>query len=212
MINLIDALRENNIQCKGVIHVGGHKAQEYDTYKEGGLINQIWIEGNPQFHYEIVSKIGNDENVLIFNELIYDEEKEVKFGLANNGASSSILPLKLHKEYYPNIRYDGYMLKQCKRLDNLMSEHNVNLSLYNGLVMDVQGVELNVIKSFGDNIKNLDFIESEVNVEELYEGCCLIDELDTYLNSHGFERIITAMWENGAVGWGDALYVKKLKI
>ena len=35
--------------------------------------------------------------------------------------------------------------------------------------MDVQGVELNVIKSFGDNIKNLEFIQSEVNVEELYK-------------------------------------------
>jgi hypothetical protein len=209
MIDLISALKDNNIQPKGVIHVGGHKAQEYEEYKDAGLINQIWIEGNPHFHHEIISKIGEDKNVLIFNELIYDIEKEVKFGLANNGASSSILPLKVHKKYYPNIQYDGYILKTCKRLDNLMNDEKVDLSLYNGLVMDVQGVELNVIKSFGDNIKNLEFILSEVNVEELYEGCCLIEELDSYMKSYGFERIITDMWDDGAVGWGDALYIKK---
>ena len=209
MIDLITALKDNNIQPKGVIHVGGHKAQEYEEYRAAGLINQIWIEGNPHFHNEIVSKIGEDKNVLIFNELIYDVEKEVEFGLANNGASSSILPLKIHKKYYPNIQYDGYISKKCKRLDNLMYEEKVNLSLYNGLVMDVQGVELNVIKSFGDNIKNLEFIQSEVNVEELYEGCCLIEVLDSYLGSHGFERLITAMWDDGAVCWGDALYIKK---
>jgi hypothetical protein len=90
-----------------------------------------------------------------------------------------------------------------------MNDEKVDLSLYNGLVMDVQGVELNVIKSFGENIKNLDFIQSEVNVEELYEGCCLIEELDSYMKSYGFERIITDMWDDGAVGWGDALYIKK---
>lgn len=210
MIDLISSLKEHNIQAKGVIHVGGHQAQEYDEYKAAGLDNQIWIEGNPQFHYQIVSKIGNDENVLIFNELIYDTEKEVEFGIANNGASSSILPLKKHKEYYPNVRYDGYLTKKCKRLDNLMNEKQVDLSLYNGLVMDVQGVELNVIKSFGDYIKGLEFIQSEVNVEELYEGCCLIEELDSYLLGYGFERIITKMWDNGSVGWGDALYIKKI--
>lgn len=209
MIDLQIALKDNNIQTKGVIHIGGHKAQEYEEYKNAGLINQIWVEGNPHFYHEIIFKIGNDDNVLIFNELIYDVEKEVEFGLANNGASSSILPLKIHKKYYPNIHYDGYISKKCKRLDNLMYDEKVDLSLYNGIVMDVQGVELNVIKSFGENIKNLDFIQSEVNVEELYEGCCLINELDDYLNSYGFERIITAMWDDGAVGWGDALYIKK---
>jgi hypothetical protein len=55
----------------------------------------------------------------------------------------------------------------------------------------------------------LEFILSEVNVEELYEGCCLIEELDSYMKSYGFERIITDMWDDGAVGWGDALYIKK---
>ena len=168
MINLVSALKDNNIQPKGVIHVGGHKAQEYEEYKTAGLVNQIWIEGNPHFYNEIVSKIGEDKNIQIFNELIYDVEKEVKFGLANNGASSSILPLKVHKKYYPNIHYDGYISKKCKRLDNLMNDEKVDLSLYNGLVMDVQGVELNVIKSFGDNIKNLEFILSEVNLSLIH--------------------------------------------
>jgi hypothetical protein len=29
------------------------------------------------------------------------------------------------------------------------------------------------------------------------------------MKSYGFERIITDMWDDGAVGWGDALYIKK---
>ena len=97
---------------------------------------------------------------------------------------------------------------KTKRLDSLILEHNLDITKYNGLVMDVQGAELNVAKSLGDIISKFDFIQSEVNTEELYEGCCLIEELDEYLASYNFIRVVTKMWDDGAVGWGDALYIK----
>ena len=160
MINLKEALSELNIKCSGVIHVGGHKAQEYQEYKDAGLAHQVWIEANPHFFYEIKNVIKDDENCLALNYAVFDEEKEIQFGLANNGASSSILPLKEH------------------------------------------------LKSLGSLLNNFKFVQSEVNLEELYEGCCLIDELDEYLKGYGFERKITKLWDDGAVGWGDALYIK----
>jgi FkbM family methyltransferase len=208
MINLSKELPNYNIIPSGIIHIGGHQGQEYEEYIEAGFTSQIWVEGNPSFYHQMISKFGKDENTKIFNELIFDEEKEVDFGLANNGASSSILPLKEHKKYYPNIKYDGFLHKKCKRLDSLLDENNIDIKNYNGLVMDVQGVELNVLKSFEKYIKEMDFIQSEVNIEELYEGCCLIDDFDNYLINFGFKRVLTKLWDNGAVGWGDALYVK----
>lgn len=208
MIDLSQELLNFNISPIGIIHIGGHQGQEYEEYKDAGFITQIWVEGNPYFSDQMRQKFGMDENVIIFNELIFDEEKEVSFGLANNGASSSILPLKEHKKYYPNIQYDGYLLKTCKRLDTLLDENNIDVNNYNGLVMDVQGVELNVLKSFEKYIKQMDFIQSEINLEELYEGCCLIDDFDSFLLNFGFKRVVTKLWDNGAVGWGDALYIK----
>ncbi len=77
------------------------------------------------------------------------------------------------------------------------------------LLWTFRGVELRVLKSLGDLLHNFKFVQSEVNLEELYEGCCLIDELDEYLNNFGFKRTITKLWDDGAVGWGDALYIKK---
>jgi hypothetical protein len=41
MINLKESLNEFNINCSGIIHVGGHKAQEYEEYKDAGLIHQV---------------------------------------------------------------------------------------------------------------------------------------------------------------------------
>jgi len=209
MINLKEELKNNNINCVGVIHVGGHKAQEYQEYKEAGLINQVWIEANPHYYYEIINIIKDDTNCIALNYAVFDEEKEIDFGLSNNGASSSILPLKEHIKYYPNIHYDGYLKMISKRLDNIISENSLDLTKYDGLVMDVQGVELRVLKSLGELLNNFKFVQSEVNLEELYEGCCLINELDEYLSKYGFERKITKLWDDGAVGWGDALYIKK---
>ena len=209
MINLKESLPQFNIDCIGVIHVGGFKAEEYDAYKEANLINQMWVEANPQFFYQILEKIKDDDKCIAYNYAIYDEEKEIEFGLANNGASSSILPLKKHLEYYPYIKYDGYLTLKTKRLDNLIYENNIDLKKYDGLVMDVQGVELNILKSLGDLLNNFKFVQSEVNIEELYEGCCLIDDLDGYLSKYGFERKTTVLWDSGSVGWGDALYIKR---
>ncbi len=63
MINLKEALAELNINCSGVIHVWGHKAQEYQEYKDAGLTHQVWIEANPHFFYEIINVIKEDETV-----------------------------------------------------------------------------------------------------------------------------------------------------
>lgn len=208
MIDLKESLKDLGITCSGIIHVGGHKAQEYQEYVNAGIKNQVWIEANPVYYNEILNVVGSDKNCLVFNYAVFDEEKEVDFGLSNNGASSSILPLKEHKKYYPNIQYDGYLKVKTKRLDNIIKENFIDLLKHDGLVMDVQGVELKVVKSLGDLLNKFKFIQSEVNLEELYEGCCLINELDEYLLKYGFERKITKLWDNGAVGWGDALYIK----
>ena len=46
----------------------------------------------------------------------------------------------------------------------------------------------------------------EVNKEEVYEKCATILELDLYLATQGFHRVIT-QWAIRK-GWGDALYAR----
>jgi hypothetical protein len=74
----------------------------------------------------------------------------------------------------------------------------------------VQGAELQAIKGMGDLVLAVDAIYSEVNKEELYEGCAVIHEIDEYLKKFNFERVATR-WVLGK-GWGDALYVNKKRI
>lgn len=71
--------------------------------------------------------------------------------------------------------------------------------------LDIQGSELAAIKSLGARIHGVNWIYTEVNTEEVYKGVPLIDDLDSYLTSRGFSRLLTLLT---TAGWGDALYIR----
>jgi FkbM family methyltransferase len=192
---------------KGVIHIGAHLCEEHETYNKSGVFRQIWIEGNPRLHEE--NRLRFDENpfVKVFCEVISDVEKPTKLFLSNATMSSSILQLKEHKQQFPGIGYIAEHVATAKRIDTLFKENELNIDDYNFVNLDIQGAELLALKSFGSLIKNVDYIYTEINTIEMYDGCVLLKELDNYLAEIGFERVEIAMYEMG--GWGDALYLKK---
>jgi hypothetical protein len=71
--------------------------------------------------------------------------------------------------------------------------------------MDVQGYELEVLKGSKKTLENVEYIYTEVNRANVYDGCVQIEELDSFLRGFGFGRKETN-WEG--VTWGDALYIK----
>jgi hypothetical protein len=92
-----------------------------------------------------------------------------------------------------------------KRLDEVIDDHD-DISFVN---LDIQGAELDALKGLGLMIHKVKWIYSEVNREEVYEGCAKIEELDDYLAKFSFKRIATR-WAYGT-GWGDALWIKKIE-
>jgi hypothetical protein len=93
------------------------------------------------------------------------------------------------------------------RLDEFI-ENNKELKEmeYNFLCLDVQGYELEVLKGAGKTLKQIDYILCEVNKDKVYDKCCHVNEIDDFLSTYGFERILTN-WEG--IIWGDALYLKQ---
>lgn len=194
------------LKIKGVIHIGAHEAEEYQDYKNIGVDNIIWVEANSNLVANLNLKFGNDENIKIINEAIFDEEKEISFKITNNMQSSSILNLKEHKRLFSDIVVTEEKTMTTKRFDTLINEHNIEIKNFNFLNVDVQGVDLNAILSFGDYLKHIDFVYSEINTIEVYEGCHLLNEFDTVMKTNGFSRVMTHIYVDGA--WGDALYIK----
>ena len=191
-----------SLDIKGIIHIGGHYGQEYDLYKPLN-VPILFFEPITNSFNILKNKLGNDSNVLAFQCALGNENKMVNMNveIANNGQSSSILKPKKHLEQYPHITFDFTEEVSMFRLEDL----DIDFSKYNFINIDVQGYELEVFKGANTVLKNIDYIISEVNKDEVYENCPHVDELDEYLSQFYFRRVETD-WAGET--WGDALYIK----
>lgn len=196
---------------KGAIHIGANDGGERDWYVDNGFRPVLWFEPNYSIYKNLCNNISLPKYNMHFpfNRGVHDTmNKAILHVSNNNGESSSILPFGLHSEYYPKIKYINDIEINLIRMDDFFNTEPFNINDFNFLNIDVQGCELNVIRSFGQDISKLDYIYTEVNTAEVYEGCSLLKDIDLYLNSFGFIRVETKMTKNQ---WGDAFYINTLK-
>ena len=175
LIPLSQLVKKYNIQFKGVLHVGAHECEELGDYEQYIQRSKIlWIEA-------MENKVeANYEHLLIENAVISDKEETLKFNVSNNGQSSSLLELGLHKQFHPHIHYVDFFMAKTQLLKDILPKYeDIH---FNFLNLDIQGAELKALKSMGDYLNNVDYIYTEVNSDYVYEDCALITELDDYLS------------------------------
>lgn len=209
LIKFQDLIRKYKIQPKGVFHVGANDGQEALYYYGNGVERTLWVEAIPEVHDKLKAVIRNYPNAISFQACITEDDfKSVKFNVSSNkGESSSLLDFGTHKYTYPDITFTKQIELTTIRLDTLVSVKGVDISEYDFLNIDVQGAELMVLKSLGGMIRNFRSIYVEVNREEVYKGCPLINDITTYLGEHGFELKEVKWSQHG--NWGDAYYQRK---
>jgi FkbM family methyltransferase len=204
MLINFNRLPRHNI--KGIIHIGAHECEEKDGYNRFFNLKDdkiIWIEALKE---KVDFNKNKNNDILIFNECIHEiDNKIVSFMVTNNYASSSILNFKTHLQQHPHVYETNRITMTTKTLKTFYKENSLNVADYNFMNLDIQGAELLALRGAGDILNNFDYIYTEVNIEELYDGCCLMNEIDEYLKQFGFKRVITEMT---LYGWGDAFYVK----
>jgi FkbM family methyltransferase len=199
----------NRNTVKGVVHVGAHLCEELQYYHQLEIPNKdiFWVEANPETVYKI-KNLYLEQNIL--QGLCTDKTGDkidfmITKNIHNNNStdSSSIFSFGTHSKHHPQVVQDRVIQLTTIKLDDLLLDQNTeNADLLN---LDVQGAELLVCKGATELLKRVKFIYTEINKEELYKGCVLIDELDNYLINFGFKRVLTKWTE---FNWGDALYVK----
>ena len=209
--NLKDITRQLNIKIRGAIHIGGFVGEELQSYRELGLKNTILFEPQQKLYEIIKDKCENDEQV--FNValgsvscekdlFISDREGGITHGA---GASSSLMKPKKHLTEHPEVTFPGVETVQVRRLDEFLKSKDLRAINYNMLNIDVQGYELEVLKGAEAILGCIQLMVVEVNRDEMYEGCPMVEELDEFLEKHNLKRAHT-FWQSES--WGDALYVK----
>lgn len=210
LIELNDIIRQHAMHVTGVIHAGAHLGEEAAAYNKACITNVLWIEGNEDLIQPLTDKVHKYGH-KVAHALLSDVSGDLRaFHISNNGQSSSLLPLGTHEEVHPEVHYVGDQLHGTQTLDEVVI---ANGALgWNFLNMDLQGAELLCLKGGRETLRHLDFIYTEVNVDELYQGGALLPQLDSFLSD--FDRVQTRMEGAshrgpGWLGWGDAVFIRR---
>lgn len=206
MLIPLDTLRKRfKARPRGVLHVGANIGEEAESYYRNNVTKVIWIEGNHEIFPKLVDNVSKYQGHSEYLAIISDVEGPVRLNISNNASqSSSLLELGTHKIAHPEVHYTHQIEGDAVRVDTLVAKGFIDIADCDFLNVDLQGAELMALRSMGDLLKQFKWAYLEVNKEHLYENCPLVEDIDLYMLSYGFKRIVTE-WA-GNTGWGDALY------
>lgn len=204
ILDLHKLVHKYSLNIRGVLHIGAHYGEEYDTYAQLGVKDMIFFEPVPSNFKVLAERIG--DSAIIHNVALGNKVGEVEMYVedANEGQSCSVLNPVLHLQQYPHIHFNKKVTVPINKLDAYMLEPEK----YNMINMDVQGYELEVLKGGTEFLHHIDYIMAEVNREEVYQDCAKIDQLIEFLSPYGFE-LVEVNW--AGVTWGDGFFIKNNK-
>lgn len=175
-------------------------AEELSAYEELGWGKIYWVEAQVDLAENLKLRLENTSHEVIHAAIWDVDNLELKLNITNNSQSTSLLELGTHKSDYPEITVSRIEVVNTRRVDSIFSDSTVP----DFINIDIQGAEIQALKSFGELLGKVKYIYSEVNKKEVYVGCAKISEIDRYLGEYGFARVITK-WVPFK-GWGDAYY------
>jgi len=193
-----------DMKVTGVLHVGAHHGQEVTEYISKGIKNMVFFEPLPEtvaILEEKLSTYAKDNNIIIFPYAAGNEDTTIEMYVSDHTMCSSILKPKVVLTQYPAIKFPEKTNVEMIKIDNAEIDFEFNL-----MNIDVQGYELEVLKGAAETLKNIDYIYTEINREEVYENAPHVDELDAFLSPYGFKRVETD-WSGET--WGDGFYIKE---
>ena len=175
-----------------ILFIGANDMREInryqDKYKEG-----LFIEPIPEVFKRLQKNLNavnesNGNNFQGLQALVTNKDLETYdfhlYKTKNNLYGSSSI-FKMHEVWQDKLGYKETMKLPSKRMSSIISSFDLNIEEYD-VFIDVQGAELEVLKSFDDHINKIDWLQTEISTTDIYyEGGVLLNELNSFLNKHG---------------------------
>ncbi|NNT71051.1 FkbM family methyltransferase [Flavobacterium sp. IMCC34852] len=144
------------------------------------------FEPLPNLFPRIKKMFDNNPNINTHNIALGNELGTIKFNQNEFGHISSILEISDENIHYPKGNGLDQIDVQIKTLDSFSFSQKANKGIAL-LKLDVQGYELEVLKGGENTLQHIDYILLEANLEQLYVNQPSFTEVNSYLNSKGFE-------------------------
>jgi FkbM family methyltransferase len=172
-----------------VLDVGASWGGYAKTLRRFGYKKRIIsFEPVSKTHSKLLKNSLNDSEWQVHKKIIISDKKIKKLfiNVSKDNDNSSVLELsKLHKENHPNSQYTHKEEVEIDSLDNLINHYSLsNKNLM--LKIDVQGSEMDVLKSAINNLSKFKLIQIELSLQTLYEGQTLYREVLNFMNEHNY--------------------------
>ena len=195
-----------------VLDVGASKGQFAENLRsEIGYKNKI-ISFEPlcASFRELESKASKDDLWEVCNYALGDIDAEQEINVSENSYSSSFLEiLPSHIKAAPYAKFVGKEQVQIKTLDSIFNDIcSVGQKIY--LKIDTQGFERQVLNGAENSLKNIQCIQMEMSLEQLYQGELRIDETIEIMKEKGYRLISLepgfSEWKTGRLLQADGIF------
>jgi len=203
-------------QVSTVLDIGSRDCLEAMAIAKNFPHSNVYsFECHPDSYIKCIENTKNHDNIKVFNTAAHNFDGKTKFypidpsrtvttwADGNPGASSLF---KASGEYDFIEKYVQNEIEvDCTRIDTWANQNNIKQ--VDIVWMDLQGAELLALQGFGDLLKTVKVIHTEVEVAKpIYTGQALYKEIDTFLTLNNF------VYVNGNlnVQFGtDVIYINK---
>src|SRR5262249_24887821 len=112
-------------------------------------------------------------------------------------------------EVWPSVHFTRDIEIRSHQLDTIMDREHINLSDYDGLVLDTQGSELLVLKGAQRVLRNVRMVQVEVADFESYDACARPEKIADFLAGSGFREWSRTLIANHSSGcYYDITYLR----
>lgn len=207
LLNFDELFTRHRLKIRGVLHVGGHTGEEAPTYHGHQIRKVIWVEAEPGVERKLnrrVRRYGQESICALITDV---DGVERDFHVTNEDSlSSSVFEFGTHAETSPNMVVKRTMRLATRTVDSLLADDPRGFRTINFLNMDIQGAELLALRGARKFLEQVDYVMTEINIQQVYKGCAQLEELDAFLRPYGLLRVETFLTDDG---WGDAFYIKR---
>ena len=155
------------------------------------------FEPVPDIFKKLKENTKKFKNVKCFDIALSDHSGSAKLFISSGSSdgSSSLLQTKEHLSLHPNVLFKEAIDIKTITLNDWAEMNNIKYIDF--LWLDLQGLELHVLKQSENFLNIVKAIMTEVSLIENYAGGVLYTELKEWLNSRGFKV------QREEIAWSD---------
>jgi len=199
--NFYSAIRgkfKNDDEVKVILDIGSCHCLESVEFSKTFKNSKIYaFEANLVSYQECLKNSSGIENIKVINTCVNDYDGFCKFFPINpdktkttwfdgNRGASSMFKSNGAADHIEKYVQDEVEM-QCMRLDTFCNTEKIQK--IDAIWMDLQGAELLALKGLGDYLDTVQVIQTELEVNPMYEKQCLFEETNKFLNDKGFFKI-----------------------